>query len=143
MPMSPTATVQVQVQVAPATPQQRVAAIADEVRAMISRGEVDASSAFGILKSAATVGASWDVAESVLVELAKGADGVAGTPDDIIPASTVQAMQAMLRHGVVRDIAAWVATASELSGLVAPLPWYAKLAWRIKTIVTKKKTAAA
>jgi hypothetical protein len=120
-----------------ATPQQRVTMIADEVRAMISRGDVDASSAFGILKSAAAVGASWEMAESVLVELAKGADGIAGTADDLIPSSTVQLIKVMLRHGVVRDIAAW---ASELlsPATTGTSPWYSRLLTRLKTIVTKK-----
>lgn len=87
--------------------------IAETVRGMIATGTLDPGSAVGIIKAVATVGASWDVVEDVVAEIAKGADGIAGTEDDLIPASTLSMLSALLHSGVVRDMVGW---AAELSG---------------------------
>lgn len=88
-------------------PSARIRAIARYVRGAIEDGTVDPTSAFGIIQSVATAGASWEIVESVLDLLAKGADGIAGTQDDVIPETTMIVLRIMLRHRVVRDLAAW------------------------------------
>lgn len=85
----------------------KVAEVAAAVRAMIADNRVDPLSAIGILRAAAAVGASWDVVEDVVREIAKGADGISGTADDLIPASTINMLSALLHSGVVKDIVAW------------------------------------
>lgn len=99
---------------------ERVRLVACKVRDLIASGKVDVSSAFEILKTAAAVGASWEVAEEALVELAKGADGLAGTSDDLIPEHTVEVIKFLLRNGVVHDIVSWATTAMG----VARAPWW-------------------
>lgn len=90
-----------------ALPHDRVRVLTTKLRQLVESGKVDPTSVIDLLKTAASLGASWAVAEDVLVELAKGADGIAGTADDLIPPMTVQLIKVMVRHGVVRDIAAW------------------------------------
>lgn len=108
---------------ATALPHERVRIVASYVRELIARGDVDATSVFGILSNAACIGGSWAVAEEVLVELAKGADGISGTTDDLIPPMTVQLIKVMVRHGVVRDIVAWATqTVGESTDESAPPP---------------------
>lgn len=92
------------------TTNQQVADVARQLRQLIAQGQVDAGSAVGIIRAAAAVGASWDSVEAVVRELAKGADGVAGTADDLIPAQTVELLALLLHSGVVRDLAAWGAS---------------------------------
>ncbi len=101
----------------------KVAEVAAKVRAMIADGSVDPLSAIAILRSAAAVGASWDVVEDVVREIAKGADGIAGTSDDLIPASTLSMLSALLHSGVVKDIVAWAVELRipALSGSGCPL----------------------
>lgn len=91
----------------------RIRAIANYVRGAIAEGTVDPSSAFGIIHYVATAGASWEVVEAAVELLAKGADGVAGTLDDLIPETTMIVLRIMLRHRVVRDLAAWAASMFE------------------------------
>lgn len=100
-------------------PSKRVRQVAQKVRDMIAGGGVNVASAFDILRTAASVGASWEIAEEVLVEIAKGADGVSGTADDLIPAQTLEVIRFLLNNGVVRDIVTWAATAA--TGARAPL----------------------
>jgi len=100
-----------------------IASVAAKVRAMIASGQVNPLSAIDIIRTAASVGASWDVVEDVVAEIAKGADGIAGTQDDLIPASTVNMLSALLHSGVVRDIVAW-AGAELSSGDPATRPWW-------------------
>lgn len=88
-----------------------IPAIATQIRQQIAAGSLDPASAVGIIRAAASLGASWDTVEAVVAELAKGADGIAGTEDDVIPPSTVALLSALLRSGVVRDMAAWGAQA--------------------------------
>jgi HEAT repeat protein len=90
--------------------------LADRVRALIANGDVDVNSAVQLIRAAADVGASWSAVEDVMIEIAKGRDGVAGTADDLIPESTVNLLKVLLHSGVVRDIAAWAAEG--LSGVV-------------------------
>jgi len=108
------------VAVSPPTPADRVQAVANHVRLMLASGRVDAGSAFAVFKAAAQVGASWDVAVEAVAELAKGADGVAGTADDLIPQQTVTAMQAMLAHGVLADVAHWASSIAPFAAPAAP-----------------------
>jgi hypothetical protein len=82
--------------------------LADKVRALIARGDVDPFSAIDIIRAAGKVGAGWDRVESVVVQLAKGADGIGGTPDDVIPPSTLSVMLTLLHTGVVTDLVGWV-----------------------------------
>lgn len=105
----------------------RVRAIAAQVRANIAEKKVDAASAFAILQAAAELGASWDVVEDVLTELAKGLDGVEGTSDDLIPPTTVQLIRVMLRHGIVRDIATWAASKPAEAAGPQPEAWWRRL----------------
>lgn len=93
-----------------------IRAIADKVRAMMADGQVDMTSAVQIIRAAAAVGASWDAVEDVITEIAKGADGVSGTADDLIPQATLNMLVALLHSGVVRDMVAW---AAEMSPAVA------------------------
>ena len=106
--------------------------LADRVRATVATGDVDATSAIQLIRAAYSVGASWDVVEDVVIELAKGPDGVAGTADDLIPESTLTLLKVLLHSGVVRDLTAWAAE---------ELGWAAKAAcgrwpW-LKRLVTK------
>lgn len=82
--------------------------MADKVRALVARGDVSPTSAIDIIRAATKVGASWDAVEDVVTELAKGADGIAGTADDLIPPSTMSLLRTLLRSGVVTDLVVWV-----------------------------------
>lgn len=93
--------------------------LADKVRALMAGGKVDMGSAVQIIRAAAEVGASWDVVEDVITEIAKGADGVSGTADDLIPHATLTMLLALLHSGVVRDMAAWAAEMSGTTGCLA------------------------
>lgn len=111
----------------------RVAEVAAKVRAMIADGSVDPLSAIAIVRSIASVGASWDIVEDVVGEIAKGADGIAGTPDDLIPPGTLSMLTALLHSGVVRDLVSWaVEVGVPAAGALRPL-WVrgvmAALAW--------------
>ncbi len=92
----------------PRTPNPRVAEIAALLRQQIAAGSLSPTSAVAIINTAARLGASWDIVEDVIAEIAKGADGIAGTADDIIPASTMKMLTTLLHGGVVRDMARWV-----------------------------------
>lgn len=105
----------------------RVTDIAAQVRQMIANGNLDPGSCIGIVRAAAALGADWSIVEDVVCEIAKGADGVAGTSDDLIPQSTLTMLSALLGSGVVRDVVAWAseftgpAAGGLLSGLLARL----------------------
>lgn len=90
----------------------RVRAVADRVRALIASGRVSPFSAIEIVRAVVAAGASWDLVEEAVEEIAKGADGVGGTADDLIPQSVLSVMITMLRAGAVRDLVAWVASLS-------------------------------
>ncbi len=110
-PTSPTAAVAAQPSMrAPRpsdAPDPRVRDVVDKVRAMASRGKFDVLSAMQVIHAAAKAGASWDVVEDAVVELAKGADGIAGTADDIIPAATLSTLRYLMHSGVLRDVVEW------------------------------------
>lgn len=101
------------------TSDPRIAQVAQEIRAMIASGKVNPLSAIDIIRTAASVGASWDAVEDIVAEIAKGADGIAGTADDLIPPSTLNMLSALLHSGVVRDIVSW---ASEME--TGDRPWW-------------------
>lgn len=102
----------------PDQPHADVKLLADKVRALIASGTVDPLSAIDIIRAAAKVCASWDQVEDAVTELAKGADGIQGTADDLIPPATLKVLLTMLRSGVVRDLVGWV------SSLATKNPWW-------------------
>ena len=72
---------------------------------MINRGHVDAASVTSIVKAATSlVNNPWDVVE-VIEELAKGADGIEGTKDDLISPDVMAKLRVLLRHDLVEDMA--------------------------------------
>lgn len=78
---------------------------AQKIRTMINHGNVDATSVSSIVKAATSiVNNPWDVVE-VIEELAKGADGIEGTRDDLICPSTMAKLRVLLRHDLVEDLA--------------------------------------
>ena len=95
-------------------PDPAVERLAREVRALVASGTVTPFSAVAIVRAAVKAGASWDVVEDVVAEIAKGQDGIGGTADDVIPAATLEALRALLRSGAVRDVA--VLAAGERAG---------------------------
>ena len=90
-------------------PDPAVERLANEVRAMVAAGRLTPYSAAAIVKAAVAAGARPEVVEEVVTEIAKGQDGIGGTADDLIPLSTLEALRALLRAGVVRDMAEWLA----------------------------------
>jgi hypothetical protein len=102
---------------------REVAAVAVRVREMIRSGHVDPTSCLAIVRAAASVAKSWDTVEAVVYELAKGADGVEGTPDDLIPEGIVRALHIVLDNGWVAELAAWLRD-SEAAAKRAGRPWY-------------------
>ena len=86
-----------------------VGEVAHKLRQMMASGEVSPFNAVDIIKAAGRVGASWDTVEDIITEIAKGADGIGGTADDVIPMPVLALLKTLLRHGVVRDMAAWAA----------------------------------
>lgn len=101
----------------------RVAEVAAKVRAMIADGSLDPLSAIGIVRAIASIGASWDIVEDVAREIAKGADGIAGTADDLIPPSTLSMLSALLHSGVVSDLVKW-ATEVGVPAVFGGKPWW-------------------
>lgn len=89
-----------------------VALIVDDVRTMIRMGSVSSSSVISIIRAVANVSPSWDVIETVVRELAKGPDGIAGTSDDLIPQATLDALSSLVSIGAVRDMLEWVKDAA-------------------------------
>lgn len=86
-----------------------VRAVSDQIRAMIRTGNLNPFSAIEIIRAATNIGADLGAVESIVEEIAKGADGVGGTADDLIPAATLEILKTLLRSGVVRDVVSWVA----------------------------------
>ena len=84
------------------------AEVAAAVRELIATGRVAPFSAVAIIRAAARAGASWDAVEDVVATIAKGADGIGGTADDLIPMSTLAMLTSLLHNGVVRDLVTWV-----------------------------------
>lgn len=90
-------------------PDPAVKAVSDQIRAMIRSGQLSPFSAIEIIRAATNIGADLDAVESIIEEIAKGADGIGGTADDLIPVSTVEILRTLLHSGVVRDVVSWVA----------------------------------
>lgn len=90
-------------------PDPAVKAVSDQIRAMIRSGQLSPFSAIEIIRAATNIGADLDAVESIIEEIAKGADGIGGTADDLIPASTMEILRTLLHSGVVRDVVSWVA----------------------------------
>lgn len=87
---------------------QHVKDIADTVRGMVKQGGVSPFSVMEIVAVAYKLSPEWETVEDIVSEIAKGADGVSGTQDDLIPAATLHVLVMLLRNGVVRDIATWM-----------------------------------
>lgn len=103
------------------------------MRALISSGDVSPTSAIDIIRAVGRVGASWDAAEDVVTELAKGVDGIGGTADDLIPPATLDVLITLLHSGVVRDLVGWVAS---LEAVVTPQPWRKVVMRAVLALVT-------
>lgn len=92
-----------------------VTLVATAIRHQIREGKVDAGSAVAIIRAVGNLckrtGVSLasmpEVAEAVLVEVAKGKDGILGTDDDLITPEVLGALQSLVGMGVVRELAAW------------------------------------
>lgn len=113
--------------------------VADKVRALVAQGALNPFSVVDIIRSAARVGASWDAVEDVVTEIAKGADGIGGTADDLIPLPVMALISTMLSNGVVRDIVAWateVDPAAPVDG--KPAPWWKRLCGAVRRRVTRR-----
>jgi hypothetical protein len=80
-----------------------------EIRTLIQSGSLSPLSVISIIRAAARLSPSWDVAEQVVRELAKGADGIEGTADDLIPQASLDMLSAMAHSGAARDLLEWVA----------------------------------
>lgn len=98
------------------------AQIAGEVRALVASGHVDPLRVVAIVKAAATGGHPWPVVVRAVEEIAKGADGVAGTADDCIPAAQMALLRTLLDSGVVADVTQWVAALNRPAA--AGKPWW-------------------
>lgn len=82
--------------------------VGDKIRDMIRSGNLNPFSAIDIIRAATKIGASRDAVEEIVTEVAKGADGIGGTEDDLIPMATLDILRTLLRSGIVRDLVAWV-----------------------------------
>ena len=101
--------------------------VATKVRDMLARGAVDPHSAISIIRATTEVAQSVvgpsrktstnivDIIEAVIIEIAKGRDGVLGTADDLISADILDILQSMLNQRLVRDLAAWVTDVAVVS----------------------------
>lgn len=93
--------------------------VADKVRDLMSKGRVDTTSAIAIIRCIGDVctsnsgvptgAAAIDIIEAVVVEIAKGRDGVLGTADDLIPPKVLGVIQTIVHQELVRDLASWAA----------------------------------
>ena len=114
---------------APLVLSRDVEAVADTVRDLIARGVLDTSSAVAIIRAvgdvckAARISQTCivDVVETVVVEIAKGKDGILGTADDLIPPAVLDVMQTLIHQEVVRELAAWASELTLLPRLIACL----------------------
>lgn len=98
------------------TSSEQARAFADKVRQLLAKGSINPQSAVEIVRAAGAVGARWETVEEVIQELARGADGISGTADDLIPPDTLGVLLMMLHSGVVRDLAGWMADVSSRKG---------------------------
>ena len=107
---------------ADSTVSRDVQVVANTLRDLISKGRVDCTSAVAVIRAVGDVcksariarNAVVDVIEAVVVELAKGKDGILGTADDLIPPGVLQVLQTLIHQEVVRELAAWAGEMSML-----------------------------
>lgn len=100
-------------------PRAREAAV--RVRHTVSEGRVSPFEVVDILRAiAAEVHRDPTLAEDVVVELAKGRQGLAGAMDNVLPAATVCQLMALLRCGVLPDVVALLVPPP-------PRPWWRRL----------------
>lgn len=135
--MSPTLPAPPLVVAAPDTASPQVKEVASRVRDLLVRGAVDSHSAIAIIRATTEVAQSVvgpsktnvvDIIEAVILEIAKGRDGVLGTADDLISADILDILQTMLSQQLVRDLAAWV-TDIALVSCVPKLSWIRHFVW--------------
>lgn len=97
----------------------RAREVAIRVRHMVSGGRVSPFEVVDILRAiAAEVHRDPDLAEDVVVELAKGRQGLAGAMDNVLPAATVCQLLTLLRCGVLPEV---------MPLLAPPRPWWRRL----------------
>lgn len=85
----------------------RARAAAGTVRQMVADGRVSPFEAIAVLRAiAAEVARDPTLADDVVVELAKGRQGLAGALDNVLPAATVCQLLSLLRCGVLPDVVA-------------------------------------
>lgn len=108
-----------------------VCEVAAAVREQIATGQLNPFSAVAIIRAAAAAGSGWDAVEDVVTAIAKGADGIGGTADDLIPMATLAMLTSLLHNGVVRDLVAWALEAPDGTPGGAPdgAPGGAKRKW--------------
>lgn len=98
---------------------ESVTRVAAEVRRLIADGRADPASAISLVRAVGDAcrlvgvdrGQASDVIEAVLVEIAKGKDGVLGTEDDLVAPRVLDALRMLCDQELVRDLAAWAAEA--------------------------------
>lgn len=98
-----------------------ITALVNKVRTAMAEGRVDMDSSVDIIRTAVDVGASWNTVEDVIAVIAKGVDGVLGTPDDLIPPATLNMLLTLLHNGVVQDMVQWAADIS--TAKKRPIAW--------------------
>lgn len=74
-------------------------------------------SAVDVIVTVAKASNSNEEAIAALRKLAAGEDGIAGTSDDVVPASVVEVLAYLLDHGVASDIVA-LANGGEATGIL-------------------------
>ena len=79
--------------------------IAADVISKIKAGKIDPANAIAIVKHVAdAVRGDRDAAVEILGVIAKGPDGVAGTPDDIFPPETLAQLRVLLDSNLVGQL---------------------------------------
>jgi hypothetical protein len=82
--------------------------LSDAISSLIKGGKLNASSVSAILKAVTLRAQASDLSSKDIVEcieiLSRGRDGVAGTDDDLIPASTIVALKVLLENDLVAEL---------------------------------------
>ena len=82
--------------------------LSDAISSLIKGGKLNATSVSAILKAVTIRAQASDLGTKDIVEcieiLSRGRDGVAGTADDLIPASTIVALKVLLDNDLVAEL---------------------------------------
>jgi len=82
--------------------------LCEAISSLIKGGKLNASSVSAILKAVTLRAQASDLSSKDIVEcieiLSRGRDGVAGTDDDLIPASTIVALKVLLENDLVAEL---------------------------------------